>query len=121
MADRKVLVVDDAQADRVALEQILSDAGYKVVCVASGVEALDKAVSDKPDLVLLDVVMDEMDGFKTCRELNAGSETAGIPVIMISGNSQKVDKMWAEQQGAKAYITKPYTPDQVIDEVKRFC
>jgi len=121
MADPKVLVVDDAETDRVALEQILSEAGYNVISVASGAEALDKAASDKPDLVLLDVVMDEMDGFKTCRELTAGSETAGIPVIMVSGNAQKVDKIWAEQQGAKAYITKPFTSEQILDEVRRFC
>jgi len=120
MAVSKVLVVDDAEADRVALEQILNDAGYQVVCAASGAEALDRAGSEKPDLVLLDVVMDEMDGFKTCRELSSNPDTSTIPVIMVSGNAQKVDKMWAEQQGAKAYITKPYTPDQILDEVRRF-
>lgn len=120
MAVSKVLVVDDAQADRVALEQILSEAGYQVVCAASGAEALDKAASDKPDLVLLDVVMDEMDGFKTCRKLTSDPGTSAIPVIMVSGNAQKVDKIWAEQQGAKAYITKPYTPDQILDAVQQF-
>ncbi len=116
----KILVVDDAQADRVALEQILNDAGYQVVSASSGAEALDKAASDKPDLVLLDVVMDEMDGFKTCRELTSNPNTSDIPVIMVSGNTQKVDKLWAEQQGAKAYIAKPYTPEQILDEVKHF-
>lgn len=119
MAVSKVLVVDDAEADRVALEQILSEAGYKVVCASSGAEALERAASDKPDIVLLDVVMDEMDGFKTCRELRANPDTTSIPVIMVSGNAQKVDKIWAEQQGAKAYITKPYTPEQILDEVGR--
>lgn len=116
----KILVVDDAEADRVALEQILHEAGYRVVAVSSGAEALDKAASDKPDLVLLDVVMDEMDGFKTCRELTSNPGTSGIPVIMVSGNAQKVDKIWAQQQGAKAYITKPYTPEQILDEVRQF-
>jgi twitching motility two-component system response regulator PilH len=120
MAVSKVLVVDDAEADRVALEQILSEAGYQVVCAASGAEALDKAASDRPDLVLLDVVMDELDGFKTCRELSTNPDTSAIPVIMVSGNTQKVNKIWAEQQGAKAYITKPYTADQILDEVQRF-
>lgn len=120
MAVSKVLVVDDAEADRVALEQILNEAGYQVVSAASGAEALEKAASDKPDLVLLDVVMDEMDGFKTCRELVGDPATSAIPVVMVSGNSQKVDKIWAEQQGAKSYITKPYTPDQILDEVRRF-
>jgi len=116
----KVLVVDDAEADRVALEQILRDAGYQVISAASGAEALEKAASDKPDIVLLDVVMDEMDGFKTCRKLSSDPQTSTIPVIMVSGNAQKVDKLWAEQQGAKAYITKPYTADQIVDQVRAF-
>lgn len=120
MAISKILVVDDAEADRVALEQILKEAGYQVICVASGVEALERAAADKPDVVLLDVVMDEMDGFKTCRKLNSDPQTSAIPVIMVSGNAQKVDKLWAEQQGAKAYITKPYTADQIIEQVRAF-
>lgn len=120
MAISKVLVVDDAEADRIALEQILRDAGYEVISAASGAEALEKAISDQPDLVLLDVVMDEMDGFKTCRKLSSDPQTSAIPVIMVSGNAQKVDKLWAEQQGAKAYITKPYTADQIVDHVRAF-
>jgi twitching motility two-component system response regulator PilH len=116
----KVLVVDDAEADRVALEQILRDAGYQVISAASGAEALEKAASDKPDIVLLDVVMDEMDGFKTCRKLSSDPQTSAIPVVMVSGNAQKVDKLWAAQQGAKAYITKPYTADQIVDQVRAF-
>lgn len=120
MAISKILVVDDAEADRVALERILIDAGYQVICAASGAEALQRAESDDPDIVLLDVVMDEMDGFKTCRELNSNPRTADIPVIMVSGNVQRVDKLWAQQQGAKAYITKPYTADQIVNQVREF-
>lgn len=118
MTISKVLVVDDAAADRVALERILNDGGYTVISVSSGAEALAKAVSEKPDLVLLDVIMEEMDGFKACRELNTNPETSGIPVIMVSGNTQKVHKLWAEQQGAKAYITKPFTAEQVLDQIR---
>lgn len=120
MTISKVLVVDDAQADRINLEQILSEAGYEVIPASSGKEALEKASSNKPDLVLLDIVMEDMDGFKTCRELNINPETTDIPVIMVSGNSQKVDKMWAEQQGAKAYVTKPYTSEQILEQIKKF-
>ncbi|MGA8259499.1 MAG: response regulator [Arenicellales bacterium] len=120
MAISKILVVDDAEADRIALEQILLEAGYQVVSASSGAEALEKAAAEAPDIVLLDVVMDEMDGFKTCRELRANPLTAAIPVVMVSGNAQRVDRLWAEQQGAKAYITKPYTAEQIVDQVRAF-
>lgn len=120
MAISKILVVDDAEADRIALEQILLEAGYQVVSASSGAEALEKAAAEGPDIVLLDVVMDEMDGFKTCRELRANPLTAAIPVVMVSGNAQRVDRLWAEQQGAKAYITKPYTAEQIVDQVRAF-
>lgn len=119
MSISKVLVVDDAEADRVALQQILEQGGYSVISASSGAEALTTAAAEKPDLVLLDVIMDEMDGFKACRELNTNPDTSNIPVIMVSGNTQKVHKLWAEQQGAKAYITKPFTAEQVLDQVRQ--
>lgn len=113
----KVLVVDDAHADRVNMESILGDAGYTVVTAKSGKEALSKVSSDRPDLVLLDIVMDDMDGFKTCRTLSEDPATADIPIVMVTGNTQKVHKEWATQQGAKGYVTKPYTPESLLAQV----
>lgn len=117
---KKVLVVDDADADRVNMEKILAEAGYIVSTAKSGQEALTKVASDRPDLVLLDIVMNDMDGFKTCRKLAENSKTSDIPVVMVSGNSQKVDKVWATQQGAKGYVTKPYTPEVLLAQVGEF-
>ncbi|MGI9305220.1 MAG: response regulator [Gammaproteobacteria bacterium] len=119
MAISKVLVVDDAEVDRLHLQTILTNAGYHVITASSGSEAIDKASDSNPDLVLLDIIMDGMDGFKACRRLTSEPATKHIPVIMVSGNSQKVDKIWARRQGAQAYITKPYTAQQVIAEIQR--
>jgi len=120
MAVKKVLVVDDSTTDRNNLEQICSDAGYAVVTASSGVEAVEKAKREQPDAVLLDVIMNDMNGFQVCRAITSDSATQHIPVVLVSGKSEKTDRIWGEQQGAKAYITKPYTPDQILDQLAQF-
>lgn len=115
----KILVVDDAATDRMNLQQILVDAGYQVVVAASGQEALDNASSEQPDLIFLDIVMESMDGYQACRKLSTEEVTKDIPVIMVSCNTQDVDKMWAAKQGAKAYITKPYTASDIINQIQK--
>ncbi len=120
MAVSKILVVDDQSTDRMMLENMLSEQGYRVYTASSGEEGIKVAEGEKPDMIFLDVVMDDMDGFKTCRLLNKGAKTKDIPVIMVSSNNQKVDKLWAHKQGAKAYVIKPYTVDQIIDQINRF-
>jgi len=117
MAISKILVVDDASTDRLNLQSILQQAGYSVVTATNGREALEKAASERPDLIFLDIIMDDMDGFQTCRKLSANDASKHIPVVMVSSKDQKVDMMWARRQGARAYITKPYTADQITDQI----
>ena len=118
MAINKVLIVDDSNTDRVNLVNIIENAGMSAISAASGSEALVKARKDKPDLIFLDIVIDEMDGYQTCRSLTNDDETNSIPVIMVSSKKQRADKIWAKQQGAKSYIEKPYTAEQILDEIK---
>lgn len=120
MAINKILVVDDVATDRMHLREILTDAGYAVITAASGMEALSLANSDKPDLIFLDIVMDDMDGYQACRKLTRAEATKHIPVIMVSANKQKVDKLWAQRQGARAYVTKPYTIDDITNQILKF-
>jgi twitching motility two-component system response regulator PilH len=120
MAINKILVVDDVATDRMHLREILTDAGYAVITAASGKEALNLATSDKPDLIFLDIVMDDMDGYQACRKLTSAEATKHIPVIMVSANKQKVDKLWAQRQGARAYVTKPYTTDDITNQILKF-
>lgn len=120
MPVNKVLVVDDVLTDRTNLQSILLDAGYQVSIAASGKEALAMARAEQPDLIFLDIVMEEMDGYQACRKLTTGPETKHIPVVIVSANKQKVDRLWAKKQGARAYVQKPYTPEEIAEQIQKF-
>lgn len=120
MTSAAILIVADARSDQLRLERIVSDAGYTVIRTCSGAEILDAPMETGPDLVLLDVSMDHMDGFRVCRELTGQPAMRRVPVIMISDADQNVDRLWAEQQGAAALVTKPYTAEQILEQVRRF-
>ena len=64
--------------------------------------------------------MDDMDGYQACRKLTSGEKTKHIPVVMVSANKQKVDRLWAQKQGARAYVTKPYTSDDITSQIQKF-
>jgi twitching motility two-component system response regulator PilH len=118
MSISKVLVVDDSDTDLKNLEQIVSGAGYAVIMAKSGKEAVSKAKSEHPDAVLMDVIMPEMNGFQACRAITSDASTKDIPVILVSSKGEKTDKVWGAEQGAKGYVTKPYTADQILKELK---
>ncbi len=118
MAIRKVLCVDDNATDLKNLEQVVSGAGYTVITAKSGKEAIEKAKSEHPDAVLLDVIMPEMNGFQACRAITTDPSTRNIPVILVSSKGEKTDKVWGEEQGARGYVTKPYTADQLLGQLR---
>jgi twitching motility two-component system response regulator PilH len=118
MTIRKVLIVDDSDTDLKNLAQIVSGAGYQVVTAKTGKEAVAKAKSEHPDAILLDVIMPDMNGFQACRSLTSDAETKGIPVVLVSSKGEKTDKVWGEEQGAKGYVTKPYTSDQILGQLR---
>ena len=120
MSIRRVLIVDDAAPDRVNLEQIVSKDGFMVSTATNGEEAIEKAKNDTPDLIFLDILMPGMDGFETCRSLRANDTTRNIPVVMVSSKANKADRIWAMEQGASGYITKPYTADDIRGVMERF-
>lgn len=118
MAIRKVLVVDDSATDLKNLEQIVSAAGYAVITATSGKEAVAKVKSEHPDAVMMDVMMSDMNGFQACRTITNDPETKGIPVVLVSSKGEKTDKVWGNEQGAKGYVTKPFTREQILGELK---
>ncbi len=118
MAAKKALVVDDSAADLANIKNILSDAGCMVVTASSGKEAVEKAKSEKPSVIFLDVVMPDMDGYEACRLLSLDGATKEIPVVFVTSKAQKADKVWGELQGAKGHVAKPYTADQIVDQLK---
>ena len=113
----KILVVDDSAPDREKIRGILSDAGHRVVTANDGGSALEAARQERPDLIFLDIIMPEMDGFATCRELSRDADTREIPVVFVTSKDQKADRLWAQMQGAKGYITKPYESQAILDSV----
>lgn len=120
MAIKRVLVVDDSATDLKNLEQICVAGGYDVITASSGIEAVAKANRENPDAVLLDVLMSDMNGFQVCRLLTSNQSTQHIPIVLVSSKAQATDRIWGEQQGAKAYIAKPFTPEQILKQLRAF-
>ncbi len=120
MAIRKVLVVDDASTDLLALKDVVSKTGCQVVTASSGKEAVAKAKSEKPDLIFMDIVMDDMDGYGACREITRDPETKNIPVVFVSSKKQKADHLWATKQGGRALVSKPFTEEQIRTQLKLY-
>jgi len=117
MPASKVLVVDDSPVELQNLKIIVEEAGYQVVTASNGSEALEKAKSFRPDVILMDVVMDGVDGFEACRKITSDNTTNDIPVYFVTSKNQKADRVWGELQGGKGMITKPYTSDQILTTI----
>ncbi len=118
MTIAKVLIVDDSATDLENLAGICSGAGYAVITATSGTEALDKVKGETPDAVLIDVVMPGMNGFQACRAITTDPVTQHIPVVLVSSKGEKTDRVWGEEQGAKGYVTKPFTAEQILNQLK---
>jgi twitching motility two-component system response regulator PilH len=118
MSIRKVLIVDDSTTDLTKLEQIVAAAGYTVITAASGKEALERVRNDRPDAVLLDIIMNDMNGFQVCRAIASDDQTRNIPVVLVSSKKEKTDQVWGVEQGARAYVTKPFTSEQILSQLR---
>ena len=116
----KVLVVDDTAAHLQQMKEIVSEAGYQVITATSGKEAVEKARAEKPSMVFLDIVMDDLDGYGACREITRDEETKNIPVVFVSTKSNRADRLWAEKQGAKGLLSKPINGDEIVENLKRY-
>lgn len=114
---RKILIADDSNTERLNLTHILESAGYQVIAAQSGNEAKALAETQLPDLIMLDIIMEDGDGYQACRALKRNPATQSIPVIMVSSKSNPVDKQWAQKLGANDYIVKPYTNEDVLQKI----
>ena len=108
------LVVDDAMVDRERVARILHSAGWEVDLAGSGREALESARARPPDIIFMDIVMPDMDGFEACRRLAQDPQTRAIPIVFISTKSQRADHLWARMQGGRELIAKPFTAQQLL-------
>lgn len=117
MAVNKVLVVDDSPVDLANLESIVTGAGCRVVTASNGKEALELARSEKPDVIFLDIIMPDMDGYEACRKLASDADTRAIPIVFVTSKDQKADRIWAKMQGGRELIAKPYTTADIVAQL----
>ena len=113
-----VLVVDDTPSIRDLIGTYLRKGGYQVIEANNGKDALEKALNKKPDIVITDVVMPEMNGFELCRSLKKNPITKNLRIVVCTSKNQNIDKMWGMKQGADIYLTKPFTEEEIIQAVQ---
>lgn len=116
---KKILVVDDERQIVKLVEVNLRKAGYDVVCAYDGVEALEKVQTERPDMIVLDVMMPRMNGFDVLKKLQSNPETEQIPVIMLTAKAQDADIFAGWQSGVSSYLTKPFNPRELLTFVQR--
>ena len=117
---KKILVVDDEVYILHIIDFSLGAEGYEVITAADGEEAIDRARVEKPDLVVLDIMMPKVDGFEACRRLKADPETSQIPVILLTAKGREVDRQMGMEVGADDYIVKPFSPTKLIEKIGSF-
>ena len=117
MAIQKILIVDDSPTERYYLADILVRNGYTVTTADNGEEAMTKIRSDRPQLILMDVVMPGSNGFQVTRAISKDPELADIPVIICSSKNQETDRIWGMRQGAKDYFVKPVDPAALLARI----
>jgi len=114
----KVLVVEDDPAARRLVSFALEQEGYEVLTASNGLEGLTKAQTERPEILVLDVMLPGLDGFEVCRRLRADTETSGVLVLMLSAKAQESDKTTGLKMGADDYLAKPADPLEVAARVK---
>jgi CheY-like chemotaxis protein len=116
---KQVLVVDDDQLMHRLFQHHLERAGYQMVSALNGREALDLATRQPPDLIVMDIMMPDVDGLAALRELKKVDATKSIPVIIITANSHHLTRKESETCGAAIFLTKPFSPTQLLNEIRR--
>jgi len=115
----KVMVVDDAYSDLQMIETILRSVGHDVLTYLDGEHLEEKIVKERPDIVLLDIVMPKRNGYEVLRSLRKDERTRQTRVVVVSSKNQESDRVWGMRQGADEYLPKPFTPDQLLTMVRR--
>ncbi len=114
----KILIVDDSPTHTVTTKKILLTAGYDVITAINGVDGIAIAKAELPDLILMDVVMPELNGFQATRKLTQDPATKDIPIILLTTKDQQTDRVWGERQGAKDYLVKPPTQASLVAAIE---
>jgi twitching motility two-component system response regulator PilH len=117
MTIKKILIVDDSPTERHVLNDMLTKAGYEVIASDNGEDAIARAKRDKPDVILMDVVMPGLNGFQATRAISRDPETRSIPIIICTSKTQETDKIWGMRQGARNYVVKPVNREELLAKI----
>lgn len=109
-----ILVVDDSPTELKLVSKALQARGYRVVTAVDGEGALAKAAAERPELIVLDVVLPKKNGFQVCRQLKTAPDTKDIKIVLLTSKSQDADRFWGLKQGADGYMTKPFAEAELL-------
>ncbi|UYB51323.1 twitching motility response regulator PilH [Xanthomonas sp. AM6] len=115
----RILIVDDSPSQLLGIQRIVEKLGHETLTATDGAAGVEAAKAALPDLVLMDVVMPNLNGFQATRTLRREPSTQNIPVILVTTKDQDTDRMWGMRQGARAYITKPFSEDELSEVIER--
>ena len=115
----RILIVDDSPSQLLGIQRIVEKLGHQILTATDGAAGVETAKAELPDLVLMDAVMPNLNGFQATRTLARDEATRHIPVILVTTKDQDTDRMWGMRQGAKAYITKPFSEDELSEVLER--
>lgn len=116
----RILIVDDSPSQLLGIRRIVEKLGHEAISAEDGAAGVEVAKQELPDLILMDVVMPNLNGFQATRMISKSPETAHIPIILVTTKDQETDKVWGMRQGAKAYVTKPIREEDLVKTLKEF-
>ena len=115
----RILIVDDSPSQLLGIKRIVEKLGHEALTAEDGAAGVEAAKRERPDLILMDVVMPNLNGFQATRTISKDPETSHIPVVLITTKDQETDKVWGMRQGAKAYVTKPVDESELVKMISK--
>src|SRR5688500_2135419 len=115
----RILIVDDSPSQLMGIRRIVEKLGHGAITAEDGAEGVDKARSEQPDLVLMDVVIPNLNGLQATRAITLDAATRHIPVIMVTTKDQETDRVWGIRQGARAYLSKPFSDSELAEMIAK--
>ena len=115
----RVLIVDDSPSQLVGMKRTVEKLGHEVITAEDGAAGVEVAKRELPDLILMDVVMPNLNGFQATRTISKDPKTSHIPIVLVTTKDQDTDRVWGMRQGAKAYITKPFSESELADMIQQ--
>jgi len=114
----RILIVDDSPSQLLGIKRIVEKLGHEALTAEDGAAGVEAAKRERPDLILMDMVMPNLNGFQATRTISKDADTAHIPIVLVTTKDQDTDKVWGLRQGAKAYVVKPIKEEELVRTLK---